>query len=165
MDHLASGPWPLSVKHGFILMEWALYPDIGWSLPQVLCLYCTSTSFRQDTIIDGKVCSWVVLYLSPLVACRAYSSILVSRRKKGTSSSFPHLVSCVGFVFSIRALTSFLENNQWPWWWLGLFGGSRGATLANNSIIYNPFPELKGSFGGERYPVGAQFPWLFGKSI
>lgn len=72
-----SGSWLSKiVKYEFYLWKWILN-TIRYSLVlQALCHYCMSTSYMQVTTVDqsSKVCGWVGVYLSPLVACQVLSS-------------------------------------------------------------------------------------------
>ena len=67
---------------------------------------------------------------------------------------------------SVYSVSVFFSGEQsiilcWP----GLFSGSNGASLANNSFICNPFVALQALCGDERCPTGAPSSPLFGNFI
>lgn len=64
---------------------WVLFSVMGPSVPfsQITCFFsyfhifcchhCISIYFRQDPIVDQRVCGWIGVYVSPLVAYRGPS--------------------------------------------------------------------------------------------
>ena len=42
--------------------------DFCWLFPQGLCHQRTNISFRQETIVDQRVCGWVGVYASSLIS-------------------------------------------------------------------------------------------------
>jgi hypothetical protein len=77
---------PLGVWHiwsqilGHLCSVWVWLPSygvgLGWLLPESVCHYGTCISCRQVRNVDQRVCSWVCVYLSPLVAPRDPSSTI-----------------------------------------------------------------------------------------
>ena len=52
--------------------------ESSWFLLQPLQHSLTSILHRQFYIVDWRICSWVGVYLSPLVACRVWSNTMTS---------------------------------------------------------------------------------------
>ena len=81
----------------------------------MLCVTLPVTQHhRQDTLVNPRVCGWVALCLSLLIACKVPSCTkdartCVWRLYVGTRSTSTCSVSCIGFVFSNRVLSSVCE--------------------------------------------------------
>lgn len=76
-----SGYWPPKQLH---VIEWALNaPYVCCSLlPQTFGHYCTRC--RQVTIVGKRVCSWIGIYLSPLIASRLPPCHELAQRSEGS---------------------------------------------------------------------------------
>lgn len=65
--------WILShqsnVRYGFYLAECALKQIRYWFISTNFVPPFSSISYRQDIIVDLRVCDWAGVYISPLVTC------------------------------------------------------------------------------------------------
>lgn len=58
------------------LLHLTLHLHSFFSLPTNLCHYCSRVFCRQITLVDGRICSCLDVYLSPVVVCRMPSSTM-----------------------------------------------------------------------------------------
>lgn len=66
---------PKNVRDGFHLLEQTLIPiRYLFFIYTCLCHYCITTSCKQDTAVDGRVCKRVDVYVFHLILCRVSAS-------------------------------------------------------------------------------------------
>jgi hypothetical protein len=95
--------YPSSVRYGSI--SWSHFKfksDIVWLLPQALFNHYTNITFREHTIVDQNVSSWVDIF--PFPRCRITSCPEDARTQGwklylGIRLNSPYWMSCINVVF------------------------------------------------------------------
>lgn len=139
-SHPPKHGWVWVPSHGISLKS----PGIIWLFPRALCHSCNIVSCRQFTLIAWEICGWLGVYLSPLVgfwvSSRTMNASMDFHRDEGSTWA-PAQHHCVGWVLEVLSSAGVLVcgEHQKPREQPGLFEGSPGILLANNSIGCNLF--------------------------